>query len=294
MDFSVIVPCFNNERYLRVCLEALFAQTYPRDRYEVILVDNNSTDRSLEIARDFPGLMVLQEEVQGSYSARNRGLRNSRGKMLAFTDSDCEACPTWLQTMAASLSEPGAVLALGSRRHAAESFGLTMAADYEAQRTEYVCGQSDLSLYYGHTGNLAVHREAFERCGLFMTMRRGADTVFVTSVLRAYGPGSVRFVREARVRHLEIHRVSDWYRKLRTYGRSSTYYAQWSHTRPLGLLARLRVMWRTIARNRYSWFRAPSLFLLLAVGVLVFGLGRIAGFVGKMAARQTAAPGTGR
>ena len=104
MDFSVIVPCFNSERYLRRCLEALFTQTFPRDRYEVVLIDNNSSDRSLEIARSFPDLLVLQEGIQSSYAARNRGFRKSRGKMLAFTDSACEACPPWLEEIAASLA----------------------------------------------------------------------------------------------------------------------------------------------------------------------------------------------
>ena len=178
--------------------------------------------------------------------------------MLAFTDSDCEACPTWLEEIAASLAEPGTALVLGSRRNARESYSLRMAADYEAQRVEYVCTQDDSSLYYGYTGNLAAHREAFERCGLFMQIARGADTVFVSTVLKAYGPGSVRFAPKAQVRHLEINGVSDWYRKLGTYGRSSANYGAWSHTRPLGLRTRLKVMRRTIARNRYSWLRAQS------------------------------------
>jgi glycosyltransferase involved in cell wall biosynthesis len=287
MDFSVIVPCFNSERYLRRCLEALFTQTFPGDRYEVVLIDNNSTDRSLEIARSFPDLVVLQEEIQSSYSARNRGLRKSRGKMLAFTDSDCEACPTWLEEIAASLAEPGTALVLGSRRNARESYSLAMAADYEAQKVEYVCTQDDSSLYYGYTGNLAAHREAFERCGLFMQIARGADTVFVSTVLKTYGPGSVRYAPKAQVRHLEINGVSDWYRKLGTYGRSSANYGAWSHTRPLGLRTRLKVMRRTIARNRYSWLRALSLALLLAVGVAVFALGRIVGSMGRKTAGQS-------
>ncbi len=147
MDFSVIVPCYNSERYLGRCLEALFTQTFPRDRYEVILVDNNSTDRSVEIARGFPELTILVEEIQSSYAARNHGIRQARGRILAFTDSDCEVCSTWLEELASSLAEPPTALVLGSKRNASESFALRMVADYEAEKAKYVCARQNKRLY---------------------------------------------------------------------------------------------------------------------------------------------------
>ena len=275
MDFSVIVPCFNNERHLRRCIEALFAQTCPKDRYEVILIDNNSTDRSLEIARSFPELVVLEEEIQSSYAARNRGVRQSRGEILAFTDSDCEVSPTWLEEIAFSLADPAAAVVLGGVRNARESFPLSILADYEAQKAEYVCTRQDRRLYYAYTNNMAVRREVFERCGPFMQIARGADVIFVSKAFETYGPGSVRYARKAQLRHLEINRASDWYRKMSTYGRSYESYRAWSHTRPLGFKERLAVLQRTIARNRYSWTRALPLTALLATGVVPFELSRI-------------------
>ncbi len=274
MEFSVIVPCFNNEPYLRRCLDALVAQTYPREKYEVILIDNNSTDRSLEIARGFREVAVIEEGIPSSYAARNCGVRQAAGRTLVFTDADCEVCPTWLEAIAAALAEPGAELVLGGRRHARESFALAMAADYEAQRTEYVCSQQDQRLYYGYTNNMAVRRDAFERCGPFLQVARGADTVFVSRVVQAYGAGSVRYAHDAQIRHLEIGRVSDWYRKMRIYGRSYRNYSAWSHTKPLGFRERFEVLRRTIARNRYPWPRALSLLALLAGGVASYEVGR--------------------
>ncbi len=287
MDISVIVPCFNNERYLRRSIEALLAQTCPRDRYEVILIDNNSTDRSLEIARAFPELTVLEEGIQSSYAARNRGVAQARGEILAFTDSDCEVSPTWLDEMASSLAEPAAAVVLGRMRNARESFLLRMAADYETQRAEYVCTQQDRRLYYGYTGNMAVRREVFQRCGPFMQIARGADTVFVSKVIETYGPESVRYAEKAQLRHLEIDRVSDWYRKLSTYGRSYHGYHAWSHTRPLGFRERWEVLRRTIARNRYSWAHALWLAALLATGGVSYELGGILEWVRRKAAGQS-------
>jgi glycosyltransferase involved in cell wall biosynthesis len=275
MDFSVIVPCFNNEAYLARCLHALCTQTWPGDRYEVILVDNNSTDRSVEIARGFPGVTVLTEEIQGSYAARNRAVREARGETLVFTDADCVVCPAWLAEMAAALADPGTGLVLGGRRHARESFALSMAADYDAQKVEYICAQRDKRLYYGYTNNMAVRREVFDRCGPFMQVARGSDTVFVSRVVETDGAESVRYAHKAWLRHLEIVRLSDWYRKMGIYGRSSGRYRAWSHTRPLGFKQRLEVLRRTIARNHYSWPRGLSLVALLAVGVVPFEVGRM-------------------
>jgi len=275
MQISVIVPCFNSELFLGPCLRALFTQTFPPDKYEVILVDNNSTDLSLEIARRFPELVVLEEKIQGSYAARNRGVKQAGGEFLAFVDSDCEASPTWLEEATASFAGPGTALVLGGIRNASESFPLRMAADYEAERAEYVCTQQNKRLYYGHAGNMVVRREVFQRCGPFLQVARGADTVFVSKVLGTYGSESVRYVRQAQVRHLEIDCVASWLRKVGTYGRSYHGYRAWSHTRALNFGERWEVMQRTIARNRYSWARALSFAVLLAVGVVPFELGRI-------------------
>jgi glycosyltransferase involved in cell wall biosynthesis len=275
MDFSVIVPCFNNEPYLARCLNALCTQTWAKGGYEMILIDNNSTDRSVEIARGFSEVTVLAEEIQSSYAARSRGVRQAKGEVLVFTDSDCEVCPTWLEEMARAFGSPGTGLVLGGRRHAKESFALAMAADYEAQKVDYICTQRDKNLYYGYTNNMAVRRGVFERCGPFLQVARGGDTVFVSRVVDAFGAESVRYADKAQLRHLEIDRLSDWYRKMGTYGRSSRRYGQWSPSRPLGAGQRFEIFRRTVVCNRYSWPRALSLAALLAIGVAAFGLGRM-------------------
>ncbi len=273
--FSVIVPCFNNERYLPQCLESLFAQTCPRDRYEVILVDNNSQDRSLEIARGFPDLIVIEETKQSSYAARNRGVRESRGQVLVFTDSDCEVSPVWIEEMGRALAEPVARVALGSRRFGRESFLTSIAADYDARKVEYICTQPDASLYYGYTNNMAVRREAFERYGPFLEIGRGADTIFVNRVVTAYGPGSVRYAGKASIRHLEIRRVWDWYGKLRIYGGSYQGNRGRSGHKALRLRQRMEIMRRTVMLDRYTPLRAMSLVPLLGIGGFGFELGRI-------------------
>ncbi len=93
---SVVVPVWNDATRLRKCLSALQALNYSRDRLEVIVVDNGSTDESATVAQSFAQMTLLNEKRPGSYCARNLGLAHATGDYVAFIDSDCEAEPNWL------------------------------------------------------------------------------------------------------------------------------------------------------------------------------------------------------
>lgn len=93
---SVIVPVYNDGPRLRLCLEALAAQTYPQHRYEVIVVDNGSDEPPVWAKSVFPGVILVDESRPGSYAARNRGISVAKGELFAFTDSDCIPDKQWL------------------------------------------------------------------------------------------------------------------------------------------------------------------------------------------------------
>lgn len=86
---SVIVPFWNAGRYVRRCIESLLSQSLPQSEYELLFIDNNSTDGSDQVVAAFPAVRLLREAKQGSYAARNRGLAEARGEILVFTDPDC-------------------------------------------------------------------------------------------------------------------------------------------------------------------------------------------------------------
>lgn len=109
MRLSVIIPCYNGANYIGVQLEALARQEWDQP-WEVIVVDNGSTDNSVEIVESYgerlPGLRVVRAvERQGRGYALNAGAAEARGEALAFCDVDDEVAPGWVAAMGAALSK---------------------------------------------------------------------------------------------------------------------------------------------------------------------------------------------
>lgn len=94
---SVIIPVYNDSTRLKLCLEALENQTFPSESYEVIVVDNRSSEPVEPVVAAFAHAHYAFEEQQSSYAARNRGLQVARSSVLAFTDSDCLPNPDWIE-----------------------------------------------------------------------------------------------------------------------------------------------------------------------------------------------------
>ncbi|RJS97464.1 glycosyltransferase family 2 protein [Halococcus sp. IIIV-5B] len=105
---SVIVPVYNDPDGIRTTLESLVAQTYPTACYEVVVVDNGSDDTTPDVVREYceryPELVTLlvEDEIQSSYAARNRGIEHVRGSLVSFIDADMTVKPTWAESVVAS------------------------------------------------------------------------------------------------------------------------------------------------------------------------------------------------
>lgn len=97
LTLSIVIPVYNEESYLTACLEAISLQTVKPD--EVILVDNNSTDSTVEIARRYKFVTVIHEPVQGLIAARNTGMNAARGTLIARIDADSRLQPDWVETV---------------------------------------------------------------------------------------------------------------------------------------------------------------------------------------------------
>ena len=102
---SVVICAYNAEPTMEACLASLQNLKYPA--FEVIVVDDGSTDRTGHIADGFEGIHVIHQENKGLSAARNVGIAASLGEIVAFTDSDCVVDPDWLHYLVAAFLQTG-------------------------------------------------------------------------------------------------------------------------------------------------------------------------------------------
>ncbi len=197
---SVIVPVYNGERFLPGLLAALAAQDYPPARREIIIVDNASTDATAQIiaAQRLPGLLRVFEATPGSYAARNAGLAQASGTVLAFTDADCRPAPDWLTKGVAGLARDRLDVLAGQVRQAGEPReNLFQTID----RLLFMRQSWYVSQGFGATANLLVKREVLASLGGFdPRLLSNGDRVFCLQAQQAgYRLG---YCHEAVVEHV--------------------------------------------------------------------------------------------
>ena len=215
---TIIIPVLNRADDLRECLDALAAQTYPADRFEIVVVDNGSTDATPTVATDH-GARLLREPVRGPSHARNRAVRATRGELVAFIDSDCRAAPEWLEALARPFRDrPG----LGFCGGPIEPDTLDTSLDrYIAGRhimdQASCCRQTSFSFPFFMTANAMFSRQALDRVGLFdTTLKTGEDADLCWRV--AWAGFDWQYVPEARVRHRHRRDLPAFARQVFGYG----------------------------------------------------------------------------
>ena len=102
MLVSIIIPAYNAENVLPMCLEACLKQTYHET--EVIVIDDGSTDRTQVIGQSY-SVNYIRQDNSGPAAARNRGAHEARGEIIAFTDSDCVPKPDWIENLVHGFKE---------------------------------------------------------------------------------------------------------------------------------------------------------------------------------------------
>jgi GT2 family glycosyltransferase len=106
-DATVVIAVYNGAATIEACVSSLLAMSYPRERFEIVVVDNGSGDGTRERLRAFGGaIRVLHEPTRGAAAARNAGVRAARAATVAFTDADCTVEPWWLGALLPPLANP--------------------------------------------------------------------------------------------------------------------------------------------------------------------------------------------
>ncbi len=230
LDLSVIIPVYNRADEIRRCVASVYAGTFDPTRYEVLVVDNGSTDETGRAAAG-AGARVLSVGEANRCLARNEGGRVARGRWLVFTDSDCEASPEWLARLGEEIEKIEAAPeakstgidgeSIDGELNKAESIGAIagaiMPGDVSSPVEQYIELRRWLdqekfltpgrrfSPPFAATANLAVRADVFSLVGGFdpeMPPAEDADWCW-----RAVAAGfSIRYAPAATVRH--HHRAS--------------------------------------------------------------------------------------
>jgi glycosyltransferase involved in cell wall biosynthesis len=187
-EISVVVPTHNDGKNITKCLESIFGQTYPIEKFEVIVIDNSSEDDTIKKIKSFPVRVYEERGKQSSYAARNLGVRNAKGDILAFIDADCIASSSWMEKGVEALRSKKGVGIVGGRvdiffRNASKP----NAVEVYDKMTHFKQEKYIKKHNFSGTGNLFVFKKAFEEVGLFKeSLRSGGDREWGN---RAYANG---------------------------------------------------------------------------------------------------------
>jgi glycosyltransferase involved in cell wall biosynthesis len=280
---SVIVPVFNQARRLADCLDALLQQDIPAGSFEVIVVDNRSSDESMAVARQRPAVRLLAESRRSAYVARNRGIRAAHGALIAFTDADCIPRQDWLSRLQERLvSAPEAMVVMGRDIPTGPSSAIRLLGLYDHFKEIFALSSEDPTVYYGHTNCMMTRRELFDQLGFLDERPRGADVIFVQHVLGRYGTRAVQYVPEAVVRHMEVRSAPVYFKKAFIYGRSARSYRQVVPARPLRNRERWQIFHNVVRDCKLSALEQGYLLILLVLGVAAYGLGWLSLWRGRV------------
>ncbi|MBZ5602618.1 MAG: glycosyltransferase [Acidobacteriia bacterium] len=225
MRFSIIIPSFARPKPLHRCLAGLAALDYPRDRFEVIVVDDGNPDPLDEIVREFDGhlrITLVRQANSGPAIARNAGAQHARGEWLGFIDDDCVAHPDWLaQIDDAAAKWPEAMLS-GDTVNACSGNVFAELNQILVSTVTRWLKEHDSALHFFPSNNLFCPAASFQRIGGFHPDFRiaAAEDREICARWLASG-GEMVEVPEARISHSHPQTLTTFLRMHFRYGRGA-------------------------------------------------------------------------
>ncbi len=280
---SVVIPSYNAEKHIEKCLASLFSQKTALS-YEVIVVDSSTDATPAIIWGKFPAVKLIHLEKQTYPGAgRNIGVREARGEIIAFIDSDCVAAEEWLEQGMEAIKK-GHDIVGGSVRNA--NPGLISWADYFLTFNEFMPTMPRREVQFMPTCNFICNKKMFEKIGGFdPTLFAGEDTLFCYRALqhaRLFFDSSVLVShnnREQFSKFMKHHSSFGWHsaqlrKKIKLPGSALARY-------PFLALSVPFIRFSTISMRMMRWNRKALLHFMMASPLLLLGVGAWSiGFMG--------------
>ncbi len=214
---SVVICAYNAERTMDACLASLRTLRYPN--YEVIVVNDGSTDRTLEITQRYPEVRIFSQENKGLSVARNVGIENATGEIVAFTDSDCVVDPDWLTYLAYKFTQNGFVAVGGPNLPPPEDARIPACVAASPGGPTHVLIDDEVAEHIPGC-NMAFLKSAFDEIGGFDPIYRAAgDDVDLCWRLQNQGH-PIGFSPAAMVWHFRRNTIKAYLKQQMGYGKA--------------------------------------------------------------------------
>ena len=268
IEISVIVPAYNAATTLDSCLGSLVHQSVPRENYEIIVVDDGSTDMTSNVAKRFDVNYVFQPN-QGPAAARNNGARMAQGDFILFTDSDCLPEYIWIEEMVRPFVDPEVVAVKGAYRTRQRELAARFAqAEFEDR---YDLLEQSLSIDMIDTYSAAFRENVFLQVGGFDQGFPVADNEDTELSYRLAAAGhKLVFNSKARVYHVHPNTLINYlglkfrrgYWRMVVYSRYPNKAVKDSYT-PAVIKIQTLLMGLSLVLIIFSWFKPALLYLCL-------------------------------
>ncbi|MDD5255649.1 MAG: glycosyltransferase [Candidatus Omnitrophica bacterium] len=217
--FSIIVPVYNKEKSLDACIASLLSQDFPKDDYEIIAIDNGSSDNSPALISRYASIKLLYEKQPGAYAARNAGILNARGSVIVFTDADVEVRSGWLAKIYNAMEGNGHDLLIGWYAPGRPIRLLQIHSLLVCERIRRALRRHDPSMLTACAANLAIRKAVFVKEGLFQSNSNSEDMYFAIRCLeKNYNVG---FDDSIEIKRNDIDSIGIFFLKNFIYGCSN-------------------------------------------------------------------------
>jgi GT2 family glycosyltransferase len=283
---SVIIPAYNRKDELQELLAALDRQTLAPAQFEIIVIDDGSTDDTLAYLASLvnsgeKNLVFQRQENQGPGAARNHGMKLARGDIFAFTDTDCRPLPDWLEKLLGSFADRRVGAAGGAEEY--DAHGTVTQQAIHISMTSFLttggirgAAGTNLTRYYPRTFNMAISREAFMSAGGFRQLDHGpiyGEDIDLSIRIEQAGL-AILFNKDAKVYHRRRDSLRGFFKQVLKMGEARATLARMHpeliaplHVAPAAGVAVLAL---ALALAPFSSAAATALMMLALLGVVFY------------------------